>query len=60
MNEKRKIWVIWLLILVLSAYIVPYFIINDVQTITGPFLFWSLYAVIAIISTFKIIDKWRN
>ncbi|MFW5976585.1 MAG: hypothetical protein ACOCQS_01425 [Bacillota bacterium] len=60
MNTERKFWLIWLVILVLSAYIVPYYVINDVEKITGPFLFWTIYAIIAIISTLIIINKWRN
>ncbi|MFW5998439.1 MAG: hypothetical protein ACOCP5_01650 [Halanaerobiaceae bacterium] len=60
MNTQRKAWLIWLIILVISAYIIPYFILKDIDKITGPFLFWTIYALLAIISTFMIINKWRN
>ena len=60
MENQRKAWLMWLIILIFSAYIVPYFIIDEIEAVTGPFLYWTIYAVAAIISTFLIINKWRN
>lgn len=60
MTKRRLLWVVWLVILILSAYIVPYILLNDVNKITGAFLYWTLFALIAIFSTIKIINYWRD
>ncbi|MDI3547380.1 MAG: hypothetical protein PWR10_1032 [Halanaerobiales bacterium] len=60
MTKRRLLWVVWLVILILSAYIVPYILLHDVNKITGAFLYWTLFALIAIFSTIKIINYWRD
>lgn len=60
MTKRRLLWVIWLVILILSAYIVPYILLNDINKITGAFLYWTLFALIAIFSTIKIVNYWRD
>ncbi len=60
MKKKRFYWVIWLVVLVLSAYIVPYVFIGNIHRAGASFLFWTLFAVLAIISTIKITTYWRE
>jgi len=59
LNKKRLIWLIWFMLLILSAFIVPYLFIGGISRITASFLFWTLFAITAIISTIKIIGHWR-
>lgn len=60
LKSRRVRWFVWLLILVLSAYIVPYLFLEDTNKATGSFFFWTAFAITAIISTFKIIGMWRD
>jgi positive regulator of sigma E activity len=60
LKTKRIIWLIWLAILVISAYVIPYVFLDGVQRVTGAFLFWSIFALVAIGSTIRIISYWRD
>ncbi len=63
-NERlpilRKAWIIWLAVLILSAFIVPYTLFSNVPKMTGAFLFWTLFALAAIISIFQVTNYWRD
>ncbi len=59
LNKKRLMWLIWLMLLILSAFVVPYLFIGEISRVTASFLFWTLFAITAIISTIKIIGHWR-
>lgn len=59
--DKREIrWALFLIALVLSAYIVPYTVLNDVNEWYGSFLYWSLFAIVIIISNVLITKKWSD
>jgi len=60
LKKLRKFWVSFLIILVLSAYIVPYLFLSDYETMSGAFLYWTIFALIAIFSTIKITKYWRE
>lgn len=60
LKKKRKIWLAWLTFLIISAYVVPYVFLDNVQRVTGAFLFWSIFALVAILSTIRIISYWRD
>jgi len=51
-------WTIWFLIIVLSAFIVPFSFLSGIYRITGAFLYWGVFAIIAIISVGIITSKW--
>ena len=59
MKNQIKGWVIWFLVLVLSAFTVPFFLLSDVGKVYGAFLYWGIFAVVAIISVGVITSKWR-
>ncbi|MCL6447369.1 MAG: hypothetical protein K6U04_04340 [Armatimonadetes bacterium] len=63
-NERlpflRLGWAIWFLILVLSAFIVPYAFLSGVPKITGAFLYWTLFALVAMVSIFCVTSYWRD
>lgn len=60
MKKLRINWIMWLIFLVSLAYIIPYLFIGGIGKVTASFLFWTLFAVAAILSTVKIISYWRD
>ncbi len=60
LKKKRIFWVLWLVALILSAYFVPFVLLRDVNQIEASFLFWTIFAVLAIISTIKITSYWSE
>jgi len=60
LNKKRILWVVWLLALIISAYFVPFVLLRDVNQVEASFLYWTLFAVLAIISTIKITTYWSD
>ncbi|MDZ7671706.1 MAG: hypothetical protein U5K53_02570 [Halanaerobiales bacterium] len=60
LKKKRNFWIIWLLALILSAYFVPYVLLRNVNQIEASFLYWTIFAVLAIISTIKITTYWSD
>ncbi len=60
LKKKRFFWIVWLLALILSAYFVPYVLLRNVNQIEASFLYWTIFAVLAIISTIKITTYWSD
>lgn len=60
LTRLRKLWVLFLTILVLSAYIVPYLFLNNFEKMSGAFLYWVIFALVAIFSTIRITKYWRE
>lgn len=60
MQGQLIAWVVWFFIIVMSAFIVPYYFLSEVPRIYGAFLYWGLFAVTAIISVGIITSKWRD
>lgn len=60
LNKKRVLWIVWLIVLIISAYFVPYIILRNVNQIEASFLYWTLFALAAIISTIKITTYWSD
>jgi len=58
-ENQIKGWVIWFWVLVLSAFTVPFFLLSDVAKVYGAFLYWGVFAVVAIISVGIITSRWR-
>jgi len=59
-ENQIKGWVIWFLILVLSAFTVPFFLLSNVVKVYGAFLYWGIFALVAIISVGIVASKWRD
>jgi len=49
-----------ILLLVISAFAVPYTLLNSVNLFRGVFLFWSLFALTVIFLTIKITSYWSE
>lgn len=60
LKQQRKFWIIFFIVLVLSAFIVPFICFHDVAKVYGAFLFWNIFAVVAIISMLIITSQWRD
>lgn len=60
MENRLKLWVAWFIVLVLSAVIVPFYLLTGVNKVYGTFLYWGVFAVAAIISIGIITSKWRD
>jgi len=59
-NSQLKGWVIWFVILVIPAFFVPFYFMSDVAKVYGAFLYWGVFALVAIVSVGIITSKWRD
>jgi len=50
-------WFVFLLVLNIA---IPWFVLTHVEKMSGAFLFWVVWVVVAIISAFVIFLKWRE
>ncbi|HHT47273.1 MAG TPA: hypothetical protein GX004_08320 [Firmicutes bacterium] len=60
LDQQRKFWIIFFTVLVLSAFIVPFIFFTDLPKVYGAFLFWNIFAIIAILSMLIITRQWRD
>ncbi|ENH97921.1 hypothetical protein J416_03181 [Gracilibacillus halophilus YIM-C55.5] len=60
MNNKEKKWGLFLLIIVLSAYIIPYTLLSDVTKWYGSYFLWCVFGLIAIIANFFLTKDWGD
>ncbi|SFD39896.1 hypothetical protein SAMN05216238_101158 [Lentibacillus persicus] len=51
-------WGLLIIALILSAYILPYTILSDVQAWYGSFLVWGIIGVLIIIANIMITRDW--
>jgi hypothetical protein len=59
MTKLAWAWTWFALLLALDVAI-PWFVLTHVERISGAFLFWTIWVVVAIISAFVIFLKWRE
>jgi hypothetical protein len=50
----------WFGALLLLDIVIPWFVLTRVEKVSGAFLFWTIWVVVAIISAFVIFRKWRE
>lgn len=60
MSKRGFLWVLWFCLLLASAYVVPYGLLSHYEKMTGAFLFWSVFAIVASLSIAKLISGWRD
>jgi len=60
LKKLRLFYSLLILLLVISAFTVPYTLLNSINLFRGAFLFWSLFALTVIFLTIKIINYWRE
>ena len=51
---------IWFAFLLALDIAIPWFVLTNVEKISGAFLFWTIWVVAAIITAFVIFLKWRE
>ena len=50
----------WLGVLVVLDIVIPWFVLTHVERMAGAFLFWTIWAAVAIASAFVIFLKWKE
>jgi uncharacterized membrane protein YedE/YeeE len=59
-GKRPAAWLIWFLVLFLLDFLVPFVWLSSVQKVTGAFLFWTIWTVVAIVSMFAVFLRWRE
>jgi len=59
-RRASKRWLIWFLFLFLLDFLIPFTWLSHFQRITGAFLFWIIWILVAIVSMFMVFLKWRD
>ncbi|ADO78124.1 hypothetical protein [Halanaerobium praevalens] len=60
LKKLRWLYLSLILVLVISAFIVPYTLFSSINLFRGAFLFWLIFALIVIFLTIKITSYWRE
>lgn len=60
LQKLRWLYLSLILILVISAFVVPYTLLTSINLFRGAFLFWLVFALIVIFLTIKITSYWRE
>ena len=58
-NKLALAWA-WLGFLVILDIAIPWFLLRNVEALSGAFLFWMVWAAVAIASAFIIFVRWRE
>jgi hypothetical protein len=53
-------WLSWFVLLFVADFVIPFHFLSDVKLVTGSFLFWIVWILIALISMFIIVSQWRD
>jgi len=53
-------WMCWFVLLFILDFTIPFLWLKDVPKITGSFLFWIIWIIVAITSMFVIFLRWRE
>jgi len=60
MSRSFGVWVGWFIFLLIVDFLVPFQMLKNVPRVSGSFLFWIIWVVVAIISMFFIFLRWRE
>jgi hypothetical protein len=53
-------WVCWFVFLFILDFTIPFYLLKNVPTVMGSFLFWVIWMLVAIASMFIIFLRWRE
>ena len=53
-------WMCWFIFLLIVDFTIPFHVLKGVQKVSGSFLSWIIWMVIAIVSMFAIFLRWRE
>jgi hypothetical protein len=59
MTKTAWAWV-WFGLLLALDIAIPWYVLTNVEKMSGAFLFWTIWVLAAIISAFIIFLKWRE
>ncbi len=51
---------IWFAFLLALDIAIPWFVLTNVEKMSGAFLFWTVWVVAAIVTAFVIFLRWRE
>ena len=60
MQKSLALWITWFVFLLLLNFYLPFVVLVDVPNLSGSFLFWVIWVIVAIVSMFIIFLKWRD
>ncbi len=60
LNGQRKAWAIFFTLIILAAFVIPFVSMSELMTFYGAFLFWVVFAIVAIIGIGIITSRWRD
>ena len=60
MQKSLVLWLAWFVFLLLLNFYLPFVVRVDVPNLSGSFLFWVIWVIVAIVSMFIIFLKWRD
>jgi hypothetical protein len=60
MSKSLQNWGLWFLFLFVLDFVVPFSVLKDIPRLSGSFLFWMVWIVVAIVSMFIIFLKWQE
>lgn len=58
MTERR--FALLIALLVTAAVVVPFTVLASVQSVTGAFLFWILFALVVIALIVRVTSPWKD
>jgi len=53
-------WVCWFVFLFILDFTIPFYVLKNVPTVMGSFLFWVIWMLVAIASMFIIFLRWKE
>jgi len=59
MSKLRWAWAWFVFMLVLDV-VIPWAALTHVEAMSGAFLFWIIWVIVAIISAFVVFSKWQE
>jgi len=59
MSRFGRLWA-WLGFLLVLDIVLPWFVLTRVEQMRGAFLFWSLWAAVAVVTAFAVFLRWRE
>jgi len=59
MSRFGRLWA-WLGFLLVLDIVLPWFVLTRVEQMRGAFLFWSLWAAVAVATAFVVLLRWRE
>ena len=53
-------WIGWFLFLFLLDFLTPFYYLKEIPRLSGSFLFWIIWILVAIVSMFVMFLQWRD